>query len=308
MDVEGSKKVIYAALAGNGLIAITKFSAAAYTGSSAMLSEAVHSVVDTGNQGLLLFGIKKSQRPADDKHPFGYGMELYFWAFVVAILIFAVGAGISFYEGLHKFLHPEPIKSAFINYIVLSAAIVFEGFAWWMAFKEFQKRRGNRTIMQAVRQSKDPSVFTVLFEDTAAMLGLVVALVGIYLSQALNMPEIDGIVSMLIGVILAATAVFLAIETKALLIGEGASPEVTDGVRNLLNARDDILHVNELLTMHMGPADILLTISVDFKDGITAEEIEASVSAMERAIKAAHPEIKRVFIEAQSIACHITDD
>ncbi len=308
MDVEGSKKVIYAALAGNGLIAITKFSAAAYTGSSAMLSEAVHSVVDTGNQGLLLFGIKKSQRPADDKHPFGYGMELYFWAFVVAILIFAVGAGISFYEGLHKFLHPEPIKSAFINYIVLSAAIVFEGFAWWMAFKEFQKRRGNRTIMQAVRQSKDPSVFTVLFEDTAAMLGLIVALVGIYLSQALNMPEIDGIVSMLIGVILAATAVFLAIETKALLIGEGASPEVTDGVRNLLNARDDILHVNELLTMHMGPADILLTISVDFKDGITAEEIEASVSAMERAIKAAHPEIKRVFIEAQSIACHITDD
>lgn len=308
MDVEGSKKVIYAALAGNGLIAITKFSAAAYTGSSAMLSEAVHSVVDTGNQGLLLFGIKKSQRPADDKHPFGYGMELYFWAFVVAILIFAVGAGISFYEGLHKFLHPEPIKSAFINYIVLSAAIVFEGFAWWMAFKEFQKRRGNRTIMQAVRQSKDPSVFTVLFEDTAAMLGLIVALVGIYLSQALNMPEIDGIVSMLIGVILAATAVFLAVETKALLIGEGASPEVTDGVRNLLNARDDILHVNELLTMHMGPADILLTISVDFKDGITAEEIEASVSAMERAIKAAHPEIKRVFIEAQSIACHITDD
>lgn len=271
MDVEGSKKVIYAALAGNGLIAITKFSAAAYTGSSAMLSEAVHSVVDTGNQGLLLFGIKKSQRPADDKHPFGYGMELYFWAFVVAILIFAVGAGISFYEGLHKFLHPEPIKSAFINYIVLSAAIVFEGFAWWMAFKEFQKRRGNRTIMQAVRQSKDPSVFTVLFEDTAAMLGLIVALVGIYLSQALNMPEIDGIVSMLIGVILAATAVFLAVETKALLIGEGASPEVTDGVRNLLNARDDILHVNELLTMHMGPADILLTISVDFKDGITAE-------------------------------------
>ncbi len=308
MDVEGSKKVIYAALAGNGLIAITKFSAAAYTGSSAMLSEAVHSVVDTGNQGLLLFGIKKSQRPADDKHPFGYGMELYFWAFVVAILIFAVGAGISFYEGLHKFLHPEPIKSAFINYIVLSAAIVFEGFAWWMAFKEFQKRRGNRTIMQAVRQSKDPSVFTVLFEDTAAMLGLIVALVGIYLSQALNMPEVDGIVSMLIGVILAATAVFLAVETKALLIGEGASPEVTDGVRNLLNARDDILHVNELLTMHMGPADILLTISVDFKDGITAEEIEASVSAMERAIKAAHPEIKRVFIEAQSIACHITDD
>ena len=305
MDVEGSKKVIFAALAGNALIAVTKFGASMYTGSSAMLSEAVHSLVDTGNQGLLLYGLKKSERPADDKHPFGYGMELYFWAFVVAILIFAVGAGISFYEGLHKYMHPEPMKSVIVNYIVLSAALVFEGAAWWMAFKEFQKRKGDRSVMEAVRQSKDPSVFTVLFEDTAAMLGLIVALVGIYLSQALNMPEIDGIVSMLIGVILALTAVFLAIETKALLIGEGAGKPVTDGVRKILSGRSDILHVNELLTMHMGPADILLTISVDFKDGLTAAEIENNVSAMEIDIKKEYPDIKRIFIEAQSIAGHL---
>lgn len=300
----GSRKVIFAALFGNGLIAITKFAASSYTGSSAMLSEAIHSLVDTGNQGLLLYGLKKSEKPADDRHPFGYGMELYFWAFVVAIAIFAIGAGISFYEGVHKLSHPEPIKDAFVNYIVLSAAIVFEGVACWIAFKEFHKTKGQRGYMAAVRQSKDPAIFTVLFEDTAAMLGLFVALIGIFLAEKLNMPWIDGAVSIVIGCILTLTAIFLAVETKGLLIGEGASEEVVKFVRDIVNERSEITNVNEVLTMHMGPADILLTMSLDFKDGLSASDVETAVSDMEKNIKQAYPEIKRIFIEAQSFSGH----
>ena len=203
MAASSSKTVIYAALIGNGLIAITKFIAAGITGSAAMLSEAVHSVVDTGNQGLLLYGIRRSNRPPDDAHPFGYGMELYFWAFVVAILIFAGGAGISAYHGIEKILHPEPLENAYINYIVLALAMVFEAVAWWIAFKAFRATKGELGYFEAVRRSKDPTLFTVLFEDSAAMLGLVVAFIGIALGQALDMPVLDGVASVLIGVILA---------------------------------------------------------------------------------------------------------
>ncbi|MGI9451618.1 MAG: cation diffusion facilitator family transporter, partial [Geminicoccaceae bacterium] len=221
MAASSSKTVIYAALIGNGLIAITKFIAAAFTGSAAMLSEAVHSVVDTGNQGLLLYGIKRSNRPPDDRHPFGYGMELYFWAFVVAILIFAGGAGISIYHGVEKILHPHPVENAYVNYIVLALAMVFEAFAWWVAFRAFQVAKGKLGYFEAVRRSKDPALFTVLFEDSAAMLGLIVAMVGIALGQWLDMPILDGVASVLIGVILAVTAALLAYEAKGLLIGEG---------------------------------------------------------------------------------------
>ena len=186
MAASGSKKVIYAALAGNGLIAITKFFAASVTGSSAMLSEAIHSVVDTGNQGLLLYGIKRSKRPPDAAHPFGYGSEIYFWSFVVAILIFGLGAGISFYEGMQKLMNPHPISDPYINYIVLALAMVFEAGSWWIAYKEFGKVRGNFGLFEAVRRSKDPTIFTVLFEDTAAMLGLFAALIGIAASDRLG--------------------------------------------------------------------------------------------------------------------------
>ena len=191
----GSKKVIYAALAGNSLIAVTKFVAAGLTGSSAMLSEAVHSVVDTGNQGLLRYGLARSRRPADEEHPFGHGPELYFWAFVVAILIFGLGAGISFYEGLAKISDPHPITNPVINYVVLAVAIVFELGAWLVAFREFRKVQGRATLLTAVRRSKDPALFTVLFEDTAAMLGLLFALAGIALADWLDMPWLDGAAS-----------------------------------------------------------------------------------------------------------------
>ena len=299
MAAEGSTKVVIAALAGNGAIAICKFAAAAYTGSSAMLSEAIHSVVDTGNQGLILFGIKRSRRPADNNHPFGYGMELYFWSFVVAILLFAIGAGVSLYEGVIKIAEPHPVTSPIVNYLVLGAAMCFEAVAWWIAFKEFRRRKGHLGLVEAVRRSKDPALFTVLLEDTAAMLGLLTAFVGIALGQALDMPVLDGVASVVIGCILALVAIFLSIECKGLLIGEGASSATIRGIRALVLSHDGILSVNELLTMHLGPTDLLVTMSVDFAPALGSDDVEGLVSAMEREIKESYPEVRRLFIEAQ---------
>ncbi len=299
MAAPTSRKVIYAALAGNGLIAATKFAAAAWTGSSAMLSEAVHSLVDSGNQLLLLHGVRRAARPADEAHPFGYGQELYFWTFVVAILIFAVGAGVSFYEGLGKLTAPHPVKDPLVNYLVLGAAMVFEAGAWWIAFREFRAEKGPGGFLQAVRASKDPTVFTVLFEDSAAMLGLVVAFVGIALGQALGIDELDGLASILIAVILAVTAALLAYESKGLLIGEAARPAVVAGVRTIARRQPGVERVHEILTMHMGPRDVLLNLSLDFRDDASAGDIEASISRLERHVRTAFPDITRIFVEAQ---------
>ena len=283
----GSKKVIYAALLGNALIAITKFGASFYTGSSAMLSEAVHSVVDTGNQWLLLYGIRQSQKPADDLHPFGHGRELYFWTFVVAIMIFAVGAGISFYEGYSKLLNPHPVSNPIVNYAVLLFAMIFEGIAWTMAFREFKKTKGDRGWIDAIRQSKDPTLFTVLFEDTAAALGLIVAFVGIYLGIALGIPELDAVASLVIGAILALVAALLAYESKGLLIGERAGREVVAGIRAIIEGQSGVLQVNELLTLHLAPDDVLVNVSLDFGDQLSSVDVEAAVSSLEADIKKA---------------------
>jgi cation diffusion facilitator family transporter len=300
----GSKKVIYAALAGNSLIAVTKFIAASITGSSAMLSEGIHSLVDTGNQGLLLYGMKRARKPADEAHPFGYGAELYFWAFVVAILIFAVGAGISIYEGINKVLEPHVIADPTINYIVLGLAMAFEGVAWWVAYKEFKAVKGQRTLIQAVRDSKDPTVFTVLFEDSAAMSGLIVAFVGIYLAQALEIPELDGIASILIGCILAITAALLAYETKGLLIGESAAPEIVEAITELVAEADGIDRMNEIRTLHRGPNDVLLAVSIDFKNNITVGKVENTIYKLELAIKESFPQVRRLYIEVQNKRHH----
>ncbi len=300
----GSKWVVLAALIGNGLIAITKFIATAITGSSAMLSEAIHSVVDTGNQVLLLWGMKRAERPADDRHPFGYGMELYFWAFVVAIMVFAIGAGVSLYEGFHKFFDPEPINRPMVNYIVLGVALVFESVAWWVAFREFRRQKGKHGYFKAVRLSKDPTVFTVLFEDSAAMLGLLTALGGLLCVQFFGDLRFDALASIVIGVILACTASVLAYESKGLLIGEAASREVVDGIRRILVRERNIVNVNEILTMHLGPRDVLLTISLDFADSISAGDVESAISTLETRIKGKYPEIARIFIEAQSMVGH----
>lgn len=295
----GSRKVIFAALIGNSLIAITKFAAAAMTGSSAMLSEGIHSVVDTGNQVLLLYGLKRAKQPPDRQFPFGHGKEVYFWSFVVAIMIFAVGAGISIYEGIQHLLHPVPITDAYINYIVLGFAIVFEGAAWTFAFIEFNKTRGKLGYFEAVRHGKDPTLFVVLFEDSAAMLGLLVALAGVGLTELTGNLYFDGSASVLIGVVLAATAAWLAYETKGLLIGESASRRVIDGIRTLVQEFREVDYVNEILTMHMGPEFILLNISVNFADEATALELETTISRIDRKIRADFPHVKRVFIEAE---------
>ncbi len=302
-----SKKVIFAALIGNTLIAVTKFIAATVTGSSAMLSEGIHSLVDTGNQFLLLHGIRQSKKPADERFPFGHGKEIYFWSFIVAILIFALGGGISIYEGWQHVRHPKPISSPMINYIVLGLAMIFEGAAWVFAFREFTRAKGRWGYIEAVQRAKDPSTFVVLFEDSAAILGLLVAFIGVAMSQYTGILVFDGIASIIIGLILIGTAIWLAYETKGLLIGESANPRVVNGIRNILKGYDNIEHINEILTMHMGPEFILANISVDFVDSTTAQELEATIAEIDHIIKTDFPNVKRVFIESEAMKNHLKE-
>lgn len=292
----GSTKVVYAAMFGNLAIAITKFAAAAWTGSSAMLSEGIHSTVDTSNQLILLFGMKRSARPPDDRHPFGYGMEIYFWAFVVALLIFALGGAVSIYEGIHRVLEPEPIHQPWANFVVLGIAIVVEGSVFRIAWKELRHQQPNRTIWRALRASKDPSVFAIFCEDFAALAGLSVALVGVALAYFLEMPIFDGIASVMIGLILVATAVFLSRETLSLMTGESASRGVLADVRAVLDADDRVNHVDEVLSMHLGPRDVMLAVSIDFDEELSGEEVETTMRELTRALEAEREEISRVFL------------
>lgn len=309
-----SKKAIYAAILGNFAIAVTKFFGAAVSGSSAMLAEGIHSLVDTGNGGLLLLGIRRSQRPPDDLHPYGYGKSLYFYTLVVAVLIFGLGGGISMYEGILHTLdpgHASPgsaslfgitIGGLTLNTIVLGAAIVFEGLALRTALQEFNKQRGDRDFFEAIVTSKDPTTFTVVFEDTAALAGLVVALVGVHLASALHMPVIDGIASILIGLILCGVAVFLIWESKKLLIGEAATPEIRTGIHRLAHEDPDVLQVGRVLTMHMGPHSLLLNMDLTFRDEIDAQGVEAAIKRLEAAIRDEFPTIRYVFIEANAVS------
>ena len=296
----GSRKAVVAALIGNLLVAATKFAAAFFTGSAAMFSEGVHSVVDTGNQGLLLLGLQRAHKPPDEMHPFGYGKELYFWSFIVAILIFAGGAGVSVYEGIHRLHDPRPVQNPLVNYVVLLLALVFEGAAWSVAFKQFNLSRGRRGVLSAVHSAKDPSLFVVLFEDTAAMLGILIAFVGIALGQVTGNPFYDGLASILIGIVLALTAWWLAWETKSLLIGERARPEIIAEIRRIIQTIPDILAVNAVHTMHMGADQIVVAISVDFDDNMTADQVEKKIRHLRQEICRSVPFARHIFIEASS--------
>jgi cation diffusion facilitator family transporter len=296
----GSKLVIYAALAGNLAIALTKFAAAFFTGSSAMLSEGVHSLVDTGNGGLLLYGMHRAARPADRTHPLGHGRELYFWSFIVALLVFALGAGVSFYEGIIHIMEPEPVANPKINYIVLGLSFLFESSSWWIALKKFRQTKGKLGWFKAVRVSKDPSVYTILFEDSAALLGLVVAFAGILAAELLDMPELDGVASIGIALILGATAIFLARESKSLLIGEPASPAVQQKILEIVQQDPAVQRANGVLTVHMGPQEIVAGLSIEFEDRLAAPEIEACVERLEARIKAEIPEIISLFVKPQT--------
>ena len=298
--MSGSRKVVIAALIGNALIAATKFIAAALTGSAAMMSEGIHSVVDTGNEVLLLYGLKRAKAPPDERFPFGHGKEVYFWSFAVAILIFALGAGVSLYDGVQSLSHPEPIERPIINYVVLGLAFVFEGVPWLIALKQFRAAKGRWGYIEAVVRGKDPTSFIVLFEDSAALLGLIVAFLGVLLSTTTGVLWFDGLASLLIGVILALTAVWLARETKGLLIGEAASSQVVADIRRAALSMPSVETVNEILTMHMGPDFILVNISVRFSPSLHERRLEAVIAELDRSVKALHPRIKRVFVEAEA--------
>ena len=295
-----SKKVIFTALIGNALIAVAKFVMSAITGSSAMFSEGIHSVVDTGNQILLLYGLKQAQKPPDDRYPFGHGKEVYFWSFVVALLIFAVGAGLSIYKGLEHISHPTVITDPLWNYVVLAIAMAIEGYVFFIAIKEFNKYKGDRNYLEAIQKGKDPGMFVVLLEDAAAMLGLVVAMVGIAISQFTGNYVFDGIASVIIGLILAAIAVLLAVETKGLLIGESANTNIVEGIRDVVKQTRGVQKVNEVLTMHMGPEYILVNLSVEFSDHIRTGQMELLISQIDREVKTKFKHVQRVFIEAES--------
>ncbi len=296
-----SKIAIFAAIAGNLMVAVTKFIAAGITGSSAMISEGIHSVVDTGNGLLLLLGIRLSRRPADDSHPFGYGLELYFWTLIVAILIFAVGGGISIYEGIIHMRHPEPMQNPFWNYVVLWLAILFEGASWGFALKGFVAAKGRRSAWKTIRTTKDPTLFTVLFEDSAALLGLVVALIGVYLAHRLDAPILDGAASVVIGVVLCAVATLLAWETRALLLGESADPAVIERIETIARSDPSVAAIRKPLTMHFGPEQILLNLDIQFLPTLTILEVEAAIDRLERRIRQEYPQFRHIFIEVDAI-------
>jgi cation diffusion facilitator family transporter len=291
--------VIYAALAANLGIAVAKFVAAAITGSSSMLTEGVHSLVDSGNQGLLLYGQHRAKKPPDAEHPFGYGRELYFWAFVVAILIFGLGAGVSVYEGWKHIAEPEPLHNPLVNYIVLGVAMLLEGGSWGLALKEFAAVKRGMGWWQAVRESKDPAAFIVLFEDSAALAGLFVAAIGVWASHYWGDPRIDGAASIVIGCILAAVATLLAREAKGLLIGERANPEVVACVRTILDREPAIVRVNHVRTIHTAPDRIFVAISADFADELTMGAGETLIEKIEHELKATMPMLSSIYIRPE---------
>lgn len=293
-----SKVAIYGAIGANVAIAITKFVVAGITGSSAMLSEGIHSAVDTFNGVLLLVGLKLSKRPATPEHPFGHGKELYFWSLIVGVLIFGLGGGVSFYEGIQHIRAPEPMRDPTWNYVVLAAAFVFEGTSFLIALKQFRAQAKGTPFWQALDRSKDPTTYTVLAEDSAALMGLLVAGLGIYLGHALDMPVLDGVASVVIGVLLAGVAVLLIAQARGLLIGEGIRPETARAIRAIAMEQPSVEDVGHVLSMYIGADEALVIVDVNFKDDISTGEAADAIAAIETEVRARFPTIKRIFIEA----------
>jgi cation diffusion facilitator family transporter len=293
---------IYAAVAGNIAIAVTKFVAAALTGSSAMLSEAIHSVVDTGNGGLMLLGVRKSRKPPDADHPFGHGHELYFWTLVVGVLVFAVGGGMSTYEGIMHILHPVLPENASWNYWVLGIATIFEGTTWLFGWKAFSAERGRRGVLETIHDTKDPSSFTVLLEDSTALLGLLFAFLGIFLGQQFKLPYLDGVASVVIGLLLCGVATLMVYESKGLLIGEGLDPDALKSVRGLVEADPVVESVRHLHSMYLGPHEVLLTIELHFDSKLSVGEMRKGIGRLKNAIQTEYPDVKRVFFGAESLS------
>jgi cation diffusion facilitator family transporter len=294
---------VYGAMAANGVIAVAKGIVALYTGSSAMFSECIHALVDTANEGLLLHGMKNSARKPDQAHPFGYGKELYFWSLIVAVALFGIGGGLTFFEGVtHITGHaPEERGNVMWNYAVIAIALIAEGISWTIALREFLPSVKNKRLWQALRGAKDPTTVTVIFEDSAALVGLLFALIGIALSEITGSPLWDGIASMMIGLTLASVAILLAYESRSLLIGEAADPQVIESIRQIAREDADVVEAGRPLTMHFGPDEVLLNLDVRFRSDLSSEAIMGAVDRLERGIRERHPEIRRIFIEAESL-------
>ena len=298
--VAASRNAVWAALIGNVLVAVTKAGAAAFTGSSAMLSEAVHSFVDTVNELLLLYGMRVAKKKADRDHPAGYGRELYFWSFIVALLVFALGAGVSIFQGVQRVRHPQQMEHAIVNEVVLAASFLFEGWSWVVSLRQFNKAKGQLGYYEAFVKSKDPPLFMVLFEDSAALIGIVIAAAGTVLAAHFDMPLADGISSILIGLVLACTSTLLARESKSLLIGERADTRLIKSILDIANAACGTSHANGVLTIQMAPDQIMAAMSFEFDDALTAPQIEEMIADIERRIHEAHPEVTSLFIKPQN--------
>jgi cation diffusion facilitator family transporter len=301
MAKSGTLAAVWAALAGNLLVAAAKFVAAAMTGSAAMLSEAVHSLVDTINELLLLYGIARSARPADRDHPLGFAREVYFWSFVVALLIFTLGAGVSAYEGIHRLMDPQPIERPMVLYAVLALSMAFEGASWIVGVRAFSQSKRNLGWWEAFRRSKDPPAFIVVFEDSAAVLGILAAAAGTTAAIMTGDSRWDGVASLVIALILSGVAALLARESKALLIGERADPQLSDAIINIAAHMTGVCSANSIVTVQLAPNNVVATLSLDFFDYMRAPDIERAVVDLENKIRSAHPEVSALFIKPQSV-------
>lgn len=298
-----SNKAIIAALFGNGAVAITKLIAFLITTSTAMLAETLHSFADTFNQIFLLIGAKRAQKPADESHPFGYGQERYFWAFIVALSIFTIGAAFSIYEGIQKIIHPHPIQNPIWSFAALGLAVIFEGYALKVAWKEFQHWRNQNpgSLWESFKNSKDTAIMTVLFEDSAALVGLLIAAVCIGLTLLTGEPVFDGLGSIIIGFLLLIVAYFLGKKSMGLLIGEAATPEDKQRIKNAVESVEHVEQVIDILTLHLGPQDILVNLDVHFADGLSTDDVETVIDTIEKEIRTSVPAAKRIFIEAETL-------
>ncbi|HXT02999.1 MAG TPA: cation diffusion facilitator family transporter [Casimicrobiaceae bacterium] len=296
-----STRAVIAAIAGNLAIAVCKFVAAGFSGSAAMLAEAIHSLVDTGNDGLMLYGLRRSTKPADEDHPFGYGHELYFWTLVVGILIFGLGGGMSIVTGILHVMHETTTEASVWSYAVLAIAAVFEGISWWFGYRAFRSEQQGRGVVETIQISKDPTTFSVLLEDSAALAGLAIAFAGIFMSHQLGMPWIDGASSIVIGVLLCLIALVMVYESKGLLIGEGVTKETAHGVRALIAAESEVESIGKLGTLYLGPEDVMLAVEVRFRRDGSVADTRHAIGRMSNAIRAKYPRIRHVFLDASSI-------
>ena len=295
-----STRVVVIALIGNLCITASKFAAAVLTGSAAMASEGVHSLADTTNELLLLYGLHRANAPPDRRHPFGHGREAYFWSFIVALLILIVGASVSFYQGASRLQHPQPLSHIYAIYVVLAISFVFEGISWWSALRRIRQTKGALGYYEAFRVSKDPGVFTVLLEDSAALLGLMAALIGAVLTHATGRSEFDAGASIVIALLLCATSFLLARETKALLIGEPARGELQQSILEIAGKEACIVHTNGVVTVQLGPDQVFAGLSTEFRDNLTTIEIEQYVERVEAAIRDCHPEVVALYVKPQT--------